>query len=173
MSALVPISPTLSRFIDTYVPIYVRYRNEYHNFPQETIPEVKEHQAVGDDFICLALCFPHSIRTLIRQVILWSRSSKGGSFADQVSHILLAWWRRIYKAKTNLRYPTVMLVVSSSQPFAMILVTVPGVTSGITLTSQLPCKHLFFCLDFFLELSFVFCSFTSNHTSEEIFEIYG
>ena len=69
--ALVPICLTLSRFIDTYVILCVQHRKEYQNFVQETISAVEEHQTAGDDFVCLALCLSHSIRTLAGQVVTY------------------------------------------------------------------------------------------------------
>lgn len=40
------------------------------NFVQETISEAEKHQTTRNDFVCLAWCFPHSIRTLFGQVVI-------------------------------------------------------------------------------------------------------
>ena len=70
-TTLVPISPTLSQFIDTYVYLYVQHWNERPNFMQETISKVEEHQTTWDDLVCLALRLPHAIRTFIGWIITY------------------------------------------------------------------------------------------------------
>ena len=75
MKLRVCFSPNMSHTVEIYWyvcnPVCPTLERLFKTLPKETISAVEEHQTAGDNFVCLALCLPYAIRTLVGQVVIY------------------------------------------------------------------------------------------------------